>query len=144
MGAPNPKPSKITETIAGGELVVYLKPSELAPLLGTLVPDDSGSPVTATENVPAHGRRRYIGGPTSQVTGHSRTRVTGDRLPGPTLPGNNAYIEFKTGSPPKKKVETITYVGTFAQLKAWVKGKAVIDFVLRSPWGEPFKIEGTT
>lgn len=140
MGAPNPKPDKVTVTVGGAPLVLYLKPSELAPLIGTQTPDASGTPVTTSQAVSQHPRRRYIGGPTSQVSGHSRSRVNGDRLPGPTLPGNNAYLERMIGTPPKRKVETITYVGTFQQLKDYCKEEAVVTFTLRSPWGEPFLI----
>lgn len=140
MGIPNPKPDKVTVTVGGDPLVLYLKPSELAPLIGTQTPDASGTPVTTTQAVSQHSRRKYIGGPTSQVAGHNRTRVNGDRLPGPTLPGNNAYLERMVGTPAKLKVETITYVGSFNQLKTYCKDQAVVAFTLRSPWGEPFAI----
>jgi hypothetical protein len=140
VGIPNPKGKKITATVGGEPLVLYLKPDELAPLLGTLTPDASGSPVTTTQAVGTHSRKRYIGGPTSQVSGHSRSRVSGDRLAPLTLPGNNAYLERMVGTPPKRKVETITFVGSFAQLKDFCKDKAVVPFILRSPWGEPFQI----
>jgi hypothetical protein len=140
MGIPNPKPDKVTVTVGGAPLVLYIKPGELEPLIGAQTPDASGSPVTTNQTVSGHTRRKYIGGPVSGVAGHSRERVSGDRLPGPTLPGNNAYLERMVGTPPKRKVETITYVGTFNQLKTFCKAEAVVAFTLRSPWGEPFAI----
>lgn len=141
MGAPNPKPNKVTVTALGAPLVLYVKPSEVAPMLGTLTIDPDGTPTTFTQSVNSHTRRRYSGGPATGVQGHNRSRVKGDRGVPATLPGNNAWLE----RPPavaggSKRVEQITYVGTFRQLKAFCREEAAAPFVLRSPWGEPFSI----
>jgi len=142
MGAPNPKPDKVTVTSLGEDLVLYVKIPEVAPLIGTLTADASEAPTEYDQSVDGHTRRRYSGGPTFGVEGHIRKRTKGGEGRKATLPGNNAWLE----RPPlvegeSKRVEQITYVGTFRQLKSWVRANAETDFVLRSPWGEPFPME---
>lgn len=139
MGAPNPKPSKVTVTVLGEPLVLYVKIPEVAPMLGTLTADAAVAPTTYTQSVDSHSRRRYSGGPASGVEGHSRNRTKGGEGAKATLPGNNAWLERPPLTPGNsKRVEQITFVGTFAQLKAYVRSEATSAFVLRSPWGEPF------
>lgn len=141
MGAPNPRPDKVTISGSGStKLILYCKPADLAPFLGTLTPDSGAVMVGYTQPVGGHTRRRYIGGPTISVTGHSRSRTKGDYENGHTLPGNNAWLEKPSAIPGKKDVEQFTFVGTFRSLKAFVKANAALDCTLRSPWGEPFEI----
>jgi hypothetical protein len=138
--APRPKPQKSTQVVDGDTLILYVKPSEVAPYIGTITPDPPSLMLTATETVKSHSRRRYVGGPAKSVIGHSRSRTSGDKAAGLTLPGNNAWLERKTGTPLKTVREQITFVGSFASLKQFCKDSAAIPFVLRSPWGEPFQI----
>lgn len=139
--ASRPKPQKSTQVVDGKTLVLYVKPSEVAPYIGTITPDPDELMLTTTEAVKSHTRRRYVGGPAVSVAGHTRSRTSGDKKAGLTLPGNNAWLERKTGTPLKTVREQITFVGTFASLKAFCKESAAIPFVLRSPWGEPYSIE---
>lgn len=142
MGIPNPKPDKVTVTALGEDLVLYIKIPELAPLIGAQTADLEVAPTTYTQNVDGHNRRRYSGGPVTGVAGHLRTRTKGGEGRKAVLPGNNAWLERPPTVPGNsKRVEQITFVGTFAQLKAFCRAEAVTDFVLRSPWGEPFPIE---
>ena len=141
MGIPNPKPSKVTVTALGEDLVLYIKIPELAPMIGTQTADASEPPTTYVQSVSGHNRRRYSGGPTVGVGGHNRDRTKGGEGAKATLPGNNAWLERPPLVPNgSKRVEQITYVGTFAQLKAFCRDEAASAFVLRSPWGEPFPI----
>lgn len=139
--ASRPKPQKSTQTVEGKTLVLYVKPSEVAAYIGTVTPDPDELMLTSTQTVRSHSRRRYVGGPAVNVSGHSRSRTSGDKPAGLTLPGNNAWLERKTGTPLRTVREQITFVGSFASLKQFCKESAVIPFVLRSPRGEPFKIE---
>jgi hypothetical protein len=144
MGAPNPKPSKVTVTALGEDLVLYVKIPEVAPMLGTLTADSEEAPSNFQQSVNAHNRRRYAGGPTTGVAAHIRNRTKGGEGRKATLPGNNAWLERPPLLPGQsKRVEQFTFVGTFAQLKAYVRTAAVSDFVLRSPWGEPFPMSST-
>lgn len=141
MGAPNPKPSKVTKTVLGSPLVLYIKIPEVAPMIGTQTADASVAPTTFQQAVDGHNRRRYSGGPVAGVQGHLRDRTKGGEGAKTTLPGNNAWLERPPTAPGNsKRVEQITYVGTFAQLKAFCRDEATSAFVLRSPWGEPFPI----
>ena len=141
MGIPNPKPSKVTHTIFGRPLVLYIKIPELTPLIGAQTADSAAAVTTFQQNVDGHQRRRYSGGPTTGVTGHIRSRSKGGKGTPATLPGNNAWLERPPVVPGEsKRVEQITYVGTFAQLLTYCRGEAETAFVLRSPWGEPFPI----
>lgn len=141
MGAPNPKPSKVTVTVLGEPLVLYIKIPEVAPMIGTQTADASVAPTTFQQAVDGHNRRRYSGGPTTGVQGHLRDRTKGGEGAKTTLPGNNAWLERPPLSAGQsKRVEQITYVGTFAQLKQFCRDEAASAFVLRSPWGEPFPI----
>lgn len=141
MGTPNPKPSKVTVTALGEPLVLYIKIGELAPLIGSQTADASVAPTNYQQNVDGHNRRRYSGGPTSGVAAHLRDRTKGGEGAKATLPGNNAWLERPPAVPGNsKRVEQITYVGTFAQLKEFCRSEATAPFVLRSPWGEPFPI----
>lgn len=141
MGAPNPRGQKVTVPVGARQVILYVKPADMAPFLGTLTPDVASTMTSATQEVKSHTRRRYFGGPAISVEGHSRLRTKGDYKRAQTLPGNNAWLEKPSGVPGKKDVEQITYVGAFRDLKAFCKANAEIDFVLRSPWGEPFDIE---
>jgi hypothetical protein len=142
MGIPNPKPDKVTVTALGADLVLYIKIPELTPLIGAQTADASVAPTTVVQSVNGHSRRRYSGGPTSGVSAHLRERDKGGEGRKATLPGNNAWLERPPTVPGEsKRVEQITFVGTFAQLKSFCRAEAATDFVLRSPWGEPFPIE---
>jgi hypothetical protein len=142
MGIPNPKPDKVTVTSLGEDLVLYIKIPELTPLIGAQTADASVAPTTYQQNVDGHNRRRYSGGPVTGVAGHLRNRTKGGEGGKAVLPGNNAWLERDPVVPGEsKRVEQITYVGTFAQLKAFCRAKATTEFVLRSPWGEPFPID---
>jgi hypothetical protein len=123
-------------------LILYVKIPEVAPMLGSLTADAAEAPTTFQQSVDGHPRRRYSGGPTSGVSGHLRTRTKGGEGAKATLPGNNAWLERPPVVPGEsKRVEQFTYVGTFAQLKAFVRANAAGAFVLRSPWGEPFPMD---
>lgn len=137
---PNPRPSKITQSVDGDLLVIYAKPPEIAAFLGTLTPDPDTLMITATEQVEGHTRRRYVGGPSIGVAGHARNRTSGDRRPEQTLPGYNAWLELPGVGNTRGRREQITFVGTFASLKEFCKGQAQTAFTLRSPWGVPFQI----
>lgn len=138
--APRPKPQKSTQVVGGETLVLYVKPSEVASFIGAITPDPPSLMLSSPEVVKGHSRRRYVGGPAVSVAGHSRTRTSGDRKAGLTLPGNNAWLERPGLIPGSKIVEQITFVGSFASLKAFCKESAAVAFTLRSPWGEPFTI----
>lgn len=141
MGIPNPKPDKVTVSSLGEDLVLYIKIPELAPLIGTQTADASTPPTTFVQSVDGHTRRRYSGGPATGVAGHTRSRTKGGEGVKAVLPGNSAWLERDPLQPgDSKRVEQITYVGTFAQLKAFCRDEATTSFVLRSPWGEPFPI----
>ena len=142
MGLPNPRPDKVTIASSGAnKLILYVKPADVAPYVGSLSADAGGTMVPVTQAVGGHTRRRYIGGPNIGVAAHNRNRTKGDYENGHTLPGNNAWFEKPSLVAGKKDVEQITYVGSFRALKAWAKTVAELDFTLRSPWGEPFLIE---
>lgn len=138
--APRPKPQKSTQVVGGETLVLYVKPSEVAPFIGTIAVDPPTLMLTSDEFVRGHTRRRYVGGPAISVDSHNRTRTSGDRKAGLTLPGNNAWLEKPSATPGFKDVEQITFVGSFASLKQFCKESAATTFTLRSPWGEPFTI----
>lgn len=141
MGAPNPKPDKVTLDVGGEPLVLYVKIAEVSPMLGALTADAESPPVDYEAVYPNTTRRRWMGGPTITVTGHDKKRVKGGEGKRATLPGNNAYLE----RPPlsangSKRVETITFVGPFRVLKDYCLANAASNFDLRSPWGEKFPI----
>lgn len=138
--APRPKPQKSTHTVSSKKLVLYVKPSEVSGFIGTITPDPPTLMLTSSEAVKGHSRRRYVGGPAVGVEAHDRTRTSGDKKAGLTLPGNNAWLERAGVLPGSRIVEQITFVGSFASLKAFCKESAAVAFTLRSPWGEPFTI----
>lgn len=142
MGAPNPRPDRVTVTQNGNELVLYIKTAELTPFIGAQTPDPPAAGVAVTSTVKQHTRRRYPGDPGVTVTGHSRTRNDEKPLPKLTLPGNNAWIEYETtvGLETVTRSEQFTFTGSFTDLKDWVRSQAAQAFVLRSPWGEPFDV----
>jgi hypothetical protein len=124
-------------------LTLYVVPSRVAPYIGTVTPDDDDDSREITQTVRSHPRRRYSGGPTSSVAGHSRERTIGGYAAKETLPGRNAWFERRTTGllgPITNRVQ-FTFVGTTAQLRDYVEANSVGDFILRTPDGEPVRIE---
>lgn len=140
--ASNPRPQKCTVGAGTDALTLYVVPSRVAPFIGTVTPDDDDDARVITQTVSSHSRRRYSGGPTTSVDGHSRERTIGGYAAKETLPGKNAWFERRTTGllgPITSRVQ-FTFVGTTAQLRDYVEANSVGDFILRTPDGEPVKI----
>lgn len=142
--APRPRPEKCTVGAGSDALVLYVVPSQVSGFIGTVTPDAASDGTEVTQTVTSHARRRYPGGPTSQVDGHSRDRIVGGYAAKQTLPGKNAWLERTVGSGASavRTVRQITFVGTTKQLRDYVEANAVGDFILRTPDGEPVPVSG--
>jgi hypothetical protein len=141
--APRPRPQKCTVGTGTDALTLYVDPPRVTPFIGTVTPDDADDAREITQTVTGHTRRRYSGGPAINVDGHSRERTIGGYAAKETLPGRNAWFERRTTGllgPITSRVQ-FTFVGTTAQLRDYVEANAVGDFILRTPDGEPVRIE---
>lgn len=140
--APRPRPQKCTVGVGSDALVLYVVPSRVSGFIGTVTPDDDDDSRETTQTVRTHSRRRYPGGPTTSVDGHSRERTVGGYNAKQTLPGKTAWFERRTTGlfGPITSRRQFTFVGTTAQLRDYVAANAVGSFILRTPDGEPVRI----
>jgi hypothetical protein len=141
--ASRPRPQKCTVGAGSDALVLYVVPDRVSPFIGTVTPDDDDTARQISQPVPQYNRRRYPGGPTTQVAGHTRNRTVGGYAAKPILPGRTAWLEDPTPAAPgtPRRRRQFTFVGTTAQLRDYCEANAAIRFLLRTPDGEPVIIE---
>lgn len=130
-------PDSVTLIGNRSELEKYFSPGSL-----TLIAAIEGADGTAT--VKAHSRKRYPGGPTATVAGHSR-RVSGLKAygGGGALPGERFYCERPTGEGPSRKsnAQAFSYLGTWAELKRRARAaRTGTTFTLRNKSGKAIEV----
>lgn len=134
-----------TVTAPSGEKLVLIAPTaKLVPFFGTLTADADVTPSYTTVPRKAYSRKQYPGDTTRISVPAGTTRVyNGKAIALSTLPGKNAYLETidNSGTKPKTKVLTVTFVGAIGDLHQWCLANAEIDFVLRSPGGKPLDVK---
>jgi hypothetical protein len=114
------KDRRSTETVNSRELTVIGDPAKFAALGIDFTEDSAQEAELVTQSVKSHPRRRYPGGPTTSVAGHTRQKSVGGEKEGTNaLPGKPFYIEVTTGSGVTKKVTAtrFSYIGRWTDLK---------------------------
>lgn len=136
--------TKYKWTQDGDDYFLFSKPGRASEFVNDLedIGEEDVEPVT--RSVDGFSRRAYPGGPPISVKSHSRTTMPGGSPNKRTLPGSNVYFEEREGigSDAEVKVTTATITGPFTAFYEYVKAKAKKDFVLRSPDGTPYEING--
>lgn len=139
------RPQKITLDNGTDPLVIYADPEAINGYLPGLTADDDDDSIEQTVNVGQYTRRRYPGGPSITVDGHSRDRYVGGYKAEPTTPGRTAWFENRGAdyNAPAVNVRQFSFTGTVKRLREYCTDNGNGKFILRTPNGKAAKIDAT-
>lgn len=137
-----------TETVNGRSISVIGDPVKFADVGIPFTPDAPGTGTPYTDAVDGHSRRRFPGGPASNVRAHNRSGVRSTDLAGTNAePGRPFYIERVLSAPGEtpRRVQTWTfgYVGRWRDLKSKILTDLApaVGYRLRNASGTSISLE---
>jgi hypothetical protein len=134
-----------TLTGAGVGVVIWGDHAKLVALVPGVVADAAAGAADITFTRAGASVKRYPGDPNPYTrAGGTVVRLKQKPAKLGTLPGRPFTIEVTTGTAPDEiiKVHQFSFTGPFTKLHAFVEGAATSDYILRSPGGKPYAIQG--